>query len=50
MVAGGRGTGAGNVLGADSRVQFPLTTVEHLLPFICMEDGARPHETSTKCL
>lgn len=49
MVAGGRGIGAGNVLGADSRVQFPLITVEHL-PFIYMENGARLHETSTKCL
>lgn len=49
MVAGGRGIGAGNVLGAGSRVQFPLITVEHL-PFIYMENGARLHETSTKCL
>jgi len=50
MVAGGRGTGAGDVLGADSRVQFPLITAERLLPFICVENGARLHETSTKCL
>ena len=50
MVAGGRGIGAGDVLGADSRLQFPLTTVKHLLPFICVENGARLHETSTKCL
>lgn len=49
MVAGGKGTGAGDVLGADLRVQFLLTTVEHL-PFICLENGVRLHETSTKCL
>lgn len=50
MVTGGRGMGAGDVLAADSQVQFPLTAVEHLLPFIWAENGARLHETSTKCL
>ena len=39
MVAGGRGIGAGDVLGADSKVQFPLTMVEHLFLLFAWKTG-----------